>query len=702
MTGSFGTAPNYFIQEAKMTNDKNWYDKPMRIGAVQFAQRERMFEIPRILEEAGFNAEQLLHAVGEGVMGFFDEERDSESLKKYCEMSGRLGTKIILYFNAHMIERKTFEGEPEWAQRHKNGEAVRAYDTYILACVNSKWRNHFLHTLERTLDYGIDGVFLDGPIFTGNGCYCGQCRNMFYEKYGYGIEHAGPKDLREFKTGSITGFVRDAKETMTKKGAGKALYVNSTGLAPNITGCDIEGVYPYVDFLGTEGGFMFYTDPNRVSLWKCPQNAKYLESKAKGKPTVIFTAANHSPWARYIHTPQEARLILASTVANGANIWYGIHGPVGLLAMPGGKAAVEFIRFLSGNEEFYTGTRACPDMALVWSRSTVDAFPEDVEKTDFTNEESRRADYAYGNHSQEFQGFYDIMARSHLQFAVIDDPYVEADELQRFKAVVLPNVLCMSEQACEKIRRYVEGGGTLISTFAASMYDEVGSLREKPLLADVFGIERLNGVLKYKPGCGYMEIGGAGWLEEEVSSTLVAGYMKSLECLPSESVKVPAHMLKPMEGSYDAVPEEKYPGILVNRYGKGRSIYISGSLGETWQNFGLIDLKRTLQAVFKAYADRQLQVTDAFETVEVELREQPDQKRKLIHLVNFTGCMRRPIDEVIPCRNITLHLKTGSGIKRIHTLFNKQDLRFRGVNGGVEFTIPEVKEYELAVVEFGE
>jgi len=682
-----------------MNSDK-LYTGSLRIGAVQWEQGDKMFEIPQILNDGGFNAEQLLHVVGDGVMGLFDPERDSNNLKKYIRMSNELGTKIILYFNAHMIEKDTYGKKPEWAQRHKNGEYVSAYDIYVLACVNSTWRDDFMEKVECTLEYGIEGIFLDGPVFFRTGCFCKACRIKFKAAYGHDMDTATDAELREFKTSSIAEFVKDVKHIINRHGGEEILYANSTGLAPNVTGCDIDGIYPYVDFLGTEGGFMFYKNPNEVSLWKCARSAKYLESKAKGKPTVIFSAAHHSPWARCIHTPQETKLLMACTVANGANLWYGIHGPIELSLTPGGKAAFEFNRFLAQNEEYYNKTESCADAAIVWSKNTIHAFPEDVDESDFTQRMKRNSERDMGSFSDEFDGFYDIMARNHTQFTVIDEKCINEDDMSRFKMIVLPNVSCLSEKECTKIREYVQNGGTIISTLATSLFDNRGNARNMPLLADVFGIDAIEETLKYKNGCTYLELEGSDRIKDGLSSAITSGYHNSLKCKFREDSTVLGCMYYPMAGSYEKFPTKKYPSIVLSNYGKGRSIYISGGIGETYYNFGMNDLKKLIKNILTEYNESSFAVKNAYETVEVEMRVQNDCNRALIHFVNYTGCMQRPIDKIIPCRDIKVLLKTDKEVSGIYSVYNRKKLEYSVCDNYVEFTVPSVDEYELVVVQY--
>ncbi|MBI4028299.1 MAG: hypothetical protein HY360_25165 [Verrucomicrobia bacterium] len=71
-----------------------------------------------------------------------------------------------------------------------------------------------------------------------------------------------------------------------------------------------------------------------------------METIAPHKPRVIFMAADQKPWSWLPHSPVETKLCIASTVANGANLWYGLHGSTRLLDTPGGRAGQEMIRFL--------------------------------------------------------------------------------------------------------------------------------------------------------------------------------------------------------------------------------------------------------------------------------------------------------------------------------------------------------------------
>lgn len=86
-----------------------------------------------------------------------------------------------------------------------------------------------------------------------------------------------------FKTDSINRFVRDVRGVIKSGRPDAILYANNTGLAQNVTGCTIDGLFPYVDFIGTEG----YNGPIgqdtrwRVHLLRRSQSGQFMEGIAE-------------------------------------------------------------------------------------------------------------------------------------------------------------------------------------------------------------------------------------------------------------------------------------------------------------------------------------------------------------------------------------------------------------------------------------
>ena len=375
----------------------------LRIAAIQFAQRSGdTARVPGILEEGGFNVEQLLHAVASQGFGLYDEASHGEMLRQYIADSANRGIGIILYENAHMMTPETLDAHPDWAQIGPDGKPSPAYGSYTFACVNTPWREEFFRHIRQALKLDIRGIFLDGPIFTAPGCRCEHCRELFLQRFGHPFEQASRRELQSFKSEHIGRFVRDVRQIIDESGRDVALYANCLGMMENVTGCTVDTVFPYVDLLGTEGGFLFYGNPSEVSIWHGSESAKYLESKAEGKPFVIFNAGNDQPWARQMQPPAETTLLYSSTVANGGNVWYGIHGLIDGLNTPSGKASFAFNRFLKQQENCFAGTEQYAETALFWSQRTADCFPGNVAETDFTRGEKREGSASFGSYQKEF------------------------------------------------------------------------------------------------------------------------------------------------------------------------------------------------------------------------------------------------------------------------------------------------------------
>jgi hypothetical protein len=681
-------------------SDHDFGKKPMRIAAIQYGQDPAdTMKIPALLEQGGFNVEQLLHAVGKEGYGLYNKEKHEDILKAYCDDCAQRGIQIILYANAHMMNKNTFEENPTWAQRQKDGLPAMAYGNYVLACMNSPWRDTFLSTIKDALKQNIQGIFLDGPLFIAEGCHCPACEKSFSEEFGHTLNRASHSELLHFKSHHVARFLKDVKELITQSGKNVILYANSIGLAENTTGCDIDSVFPYVDFIGSEGGFLFYGNPNEVSLWRGALCAKYLSSKSQGKPIVVFNAGNHQPWARHMHTAAETTMLYASTVASGGNVWYGIHGPIDQLGSAGGQAAFKFNRFLAQNESYFDHTTPYADIALVWSHSTINTFRETVAESDFTKAEENGETKAIGSFQNEFQGITDMLFRGHKQFAVIDEKNILLGELHKYKTVILPNTLCMSDETITSICEYVKGGGNLIATLASGLFDALGNRRANSPFQKLFGLQDAGEIVEYSSGCGYMTFEGSTPFISKDSDKIIAGYSSPvIKYNYQDSTQVLACSFLPMEGRYSAFCKQKFPCVTTGAFGLGKAAYIAGGIGETYNDFGILDMKYIMEGLIDRFTESDLHIENAFPTVEVELRTQAEKGLHLIHFINHTSYMQRPIEEFIDCKGIHVSLKTATPVKRVYSLFHPEEISFQQQDSEIHFSL-DVKDYELVVVE---
>ncbi|MCK5844893.1 MAG: hypothetical protein KAG97_09315 [Victivallales bacterium] len=102
-----------------------------------------------------------------------------------------------------------------------------------------------------------------------------------------------------------------------------------------------------------------------------------------------------------------AEFRIASTVANGCNIWHGLHhGPTGLLETPGGCAAGDMLRELAEHEDCYTSTESAANVAMLYSYDTERMYKATVDATDLYEKGGMARDFK-GDFSHSTQGMCD-------------------------------------------------------------------------------------------------------------------------------------------------------------------------------------------------------------------------------------------------------------------------------------------------------
>jgi beta-galactosidase len=150
---------------------------------------------------------------------------------------------------------------------------------------------------------------------------------------------------------------------------------------------------------------------------------------------------------------------------------------------------------------------------------------------------------------------YAPLFRDNIDVAVIN---IGHEDLGRYKLVVVPGVYLLDQASTENLRRFVAAGGTAIMTAQSAKVDDHDQWHDTPLpggLADVFGL-RTNAF--YDAGTLHTVLGG-----EDVK--LDNGFYEVLE--PS-TAQVLAR-LSDLEG--------RAPAVTVNRFGKGRAIYVAAT-----------------------------------------------------------------------------------------------------------------------------
>ena len=422
------------------------------------------------------------------------------------------------------------------------------------------------------------------------------------------------------------------------------------------------------------------------------------ETVSCGKPRVCFVAGDLKPWSYYMHTPCEVGIYYGQSLAYGANVWFGLHGSSKQGETPGGKAATDFNLFIRNNSENLVNTESCSRVALFWSNATATHYSTSVKETDFIQSSVSLGsdDEIKSNQSAAFYGMYDLLTRGHIQFDLIDETSLKIGKHKKYDTIIMSTVACISDEIAEIVKDYVKNGGRLISDFDTGLYNELCDKRGKSVLSEIQGIKSYVETLKYPDGCGYLVNNKQSDVFDGVFDDNIALPLLSVVNEFSEAAEVLGYARKPLGGRYVDLAKETYPSVVYNKYGQGESIYFSGAIGEFFDKYANPDWKKLVLNSVNKFSDAEF-VTNAPGSVEVSLRKK--ENKNIIHLVNLTGEMVRPIERIIELNHIDFTLKTDIKVTSVKTLRGKESLNFKQDGSIVKFTLPYLKNHEIIVVE---
>ena len=694
---------------------KWWGEEPLRIIdlVTAYGQIDRRPAAQLACEKAafGYNTEHLhvmnFTTVGLDDQGFFFQTKEAakqnpDFLGQYLPEAHKDGLRVFIYFNVHAYSIPFGEKHPDWRQIRENGTPITGiYETATSLCINGPYRE-WVFQIDRDLcAYPIDGVFYDGPIFFPETCYCRYCQEKFRNRNGAALpskkERKGRSfaQLLEFQAASLADFLRDSQKVIKGINPNIALYMNGSVLGGNYaTGRLARVINPEEDLILNEGGFL-YNDLTRVPLWRPGVMARLQESQAGGKPYVVACAAALKSWNMSLLPEPELRLLYADTIASGASVYFGMFPSE--WDQPEMNALAAMNRFFAKHSAYYKGTRSEARIAVVWSDTTANFYAGSAAQLIDAARVPARSNI--GNLEQEFWGLTEAVLRAHAPFDVIDDYSLEHEALDRYQAIFLPNVACMSEACAARLEDYVRRGGNLLASFETSLYDEVGVRREDLALAKLFGVSTTGKLAGPRPW-DYMAKQSASPLLDRIPREWIPSPIYYLQVKAGDA-QVALRFTKPLVGSYELPPQlSDDPALTVHHIGKGAVVYCSGDLGNMIHSFHMPEPLILIENAIRLLAPPDIGLENVPSAVELVHRSQNAGRRHLLHLINFNGEMTRPIRQITPLRDVRITLPPDVPATRVYTLMRPQSLTpQKDGRGRTQVVIPHIAEYEVIVIE---
>ena len=154
-----------------------------------------------------------------------------------------------------------------------------------------------------------------------------------------------------------------------------------------------------------------------------------------------------------------------------------------------------------------------------------------------------------------------------------------------------------------------------------------------------------------------------------------------------------------MRGRYTELTPKIGPAICINKFGKGKAVYLAGSFGEMYNEYSPPEYRKLIIDMLNKILEPQIEIEGAPTSLEVVIRKKEDTGHLLLHLINFTGGMTRPIDKIVPIFNMKVRLRTEYKIKNVFLIGSKSKINFKQKGDYAQFIIPKISEYRVVALE---
>jgi len=218
------------------------------------------------------------------------------------------------------------------------------------------------------------------------------------------------------------------------------------------------------------------------------------------------------------------------------------------------ESASKLCKALCSNEEFFCdGTQQSADVAIVFSVRSYLA--------DWASSWQWKNKFAIDSMS----GYYKMFWEENIPVDIVHEEF--SGDISKYKMIILPSPYAISEELSEKLKKYVENGGVLISE---PFYGAFRESFKRSYRIPGHGMDKVFGCHATDMRQRKSVVLGDGENKYEVCGT------KQLELLINDGARV----------LYTT--EDGYLGIVLNNYGKGRAIMCATNLGLSYSDRSLL------------------------------------------------------------------------------------------------------------------
>lgn len=462
-----------------------WWSQPVRFFQHLLREIDAIdLDADVLMEEVRAVGAGAYIAMGGGFSAWYPSKLASQRINPHLSgdfvgnvvaAAQRAGIRTIVRMDISKCMPDALERHPDWLSYRQDGSPHLVWEMPQTCATGDFWQVENFAILEEMLRlYPVDGFFYN--FLNVGRCHCARCQTLVRAATGMDVPTDGVRSpayerWRQRFLVSYTAQVRD----FIRARAPQALLIPYHHVRD---GWDYRRMAQIADMVGAQVSNPLAVNPvDPQPQWNHWGAEEALASRAvkPGVPALLIQTGSEFFASRQTAMPAGRMLRnLVQVAAHGANTAPALNGRLEQDDPRTLPSMLEFGRYQIANQAWYRDLRSIARIALVRSQDSMDWGPD--------------AGRPAGNpstpgHVAEFRGVYEMLVHLRYPCDVIPAGDLQAAALDRYAALILPALSCISDADAKAIDRYVDGGGHVVATADVAAGDEDGVARTQPALA---------------------------------------------------------------------------------------------------------------------------------------------------------------------------------------------------------------------------
>ncbi|MFW5995254.1 MAG: beta-galactosidase trimerization domain-containing protein, partial [Spirochaetia bacterium] len=561
---------------------------------------------------------------------------------------------------------RAYREHENWRWVGRDGQWSGVNGPWATLCLNTPYKEELVlpQLTEVIKDYPVDALWLDIPIPKySDGCFCPSCREKYRTRYGRELdEHIDVDEAVSWNFDAAVTLNRELRHIIELHGKDTLLCSNRSG------------------HLATPLSFV---EANDILCWESQPRNNYLSHsfssryvRTLDRPTQVMSVRFYQGWGDLTLKPTaQMTTEFAAMIGNGVSACSGDQVNVdGTLQPAVYDMFHESLGFVKAREDIVRGAQSVTEAAILAPVRSHDRVAKSAE-------------------SAGVRGAHKMLVESHIQHDILSSQHLDA--LSRYRVIILPEPADYAQEVYPALEEWVAEGGTLIAC-GTSVLSSRGLE-----LGEVFGVEYVEpsvfSVSHFKPHTQVQGECNDLVLQCRAATQLVipSGAATLADYYFPQGESTPARAFRNFECAPPADEPSPYPFATTNDWGKGRAVYVAGSLFEAYWRYNHHWLRQFFEAVYRNAYGSSLLDLDVPQSIEANLMRSVDGDLllNLIHYqVGHQGDVSAipSIEKVYPFHGARCAVR-GSRPSSVVLEPEGTELSFTYDNGLVRFEVPEIR-----------